>query len=137
MSTGKLTWAELRDFFDSIPFNRHIGVRLTGVHKDGVSLECRLRPELMNGMDVLHGGVTATIADVAAGAALANHLGRLKASTTVEMKISYLRPVLTGKLRARARLLRVGSTLCTGRVDLTDGARQLVATALVTYMILK
>ena len=41
------------------------------------------------------------------------------------------------KAIARARLLRIGAHLCVGRVDVFNAARQLAATALVTYMLLR
>lgn len=136
MSAQKLTVAQLREFLENINFNRLVGLRLVRVHPDGATLACSLRPELMNGAGVLHGGVTATLADVAVGMAITHQLGRPRAATTVEMKVNYLRPVVAGQVTARARLLRIGSTLCCGRVDIRDSHRQLVATALVTYMLL-
>jgi acyl-CoA thioesterase len=86
---------------------------------------------------VLHGGVTATLADAAVGIAITQRVGRTAAATTVEMKLNYLRPVSGRKITARAHLLRMGSTLCIGRVDMFDDANELVSTALVTYMLLK
>ena len=132
-----MTFDKLKQFLEEIPFNALLGLRLVRLNKDGVTIECRLRPKLMNGSGVLHGGVTATLADVAAGMALARHLGRPRAATTVELKVNYLRPVVQGKITARAHLLKVGARLCCGRVDLFDGERRPVAAALVTYMILQ
>lgn len=106
------------------------------LHKDGITIACDLRPELMNGSGVLHGGVTATLADVAVGMALARHLGRPRAAATVEMKINYLRPVAHGKVTARAHLVKVGARLCCGRVEIFDAQKRPVAAALITYMIL-
>jgi len=83
-----MTFQSLKQFLHEIPFNSHVGFKLVRLHKDGVTIECPLRPELMNGAGVLHGGVTATLADVAVGMALARHLGRPRAATTVEMKIN-------------------------------------------------
>jgi uncharacterized protein (TIGR00369 family) len=119
------------------PFNRLVGIRLVRVHRDGVTIDCKLRPELLNVAGVLHGGVTATLADAAVGIAITQRVGRTGAATTVEMKLNYLRPVSGRKITARARLLRMGSTLCIGRVDMFDDAKELVSTALVTYMLLK
>jgi uncharacterized protein (TIGR00369 family) len=119
------------------PFNRLVGIRLVGIHKDGVTIDCKLRPELLNAFGVLHGGVTATLADAAVGIAITQRVGRPGAATTVELKLNYLRPVSGRKIMARARLLRMGSTLCIGRVDMFDDAKELVSTALVTYMLLK
>src|SRR5689334_5499341 len=99
-----MTFQKLKEFLEEIPFNGHVGLRLVRLHKDGVTIECTLHPELMNGSGVLHGGVTATLADVAVGMALARHLGRPRMATTVEMKLNYLRPVAHGKVRARSHL---------------------------------
>jgi uncharacterized protein (TIGR00369 family) len=119
------------------PFNQLVGIRLVRIHRDGVTIDCKLRPELLNVAGVLHGGVTATLADAAVGIAITQRVGRNGAATTVEMKLNYLRPVRGRRVTARARLLRMGSTLCVGRVDMFDDSNELVSTALVTYMLLK
>jgi acyl-CoA thioesterase len=111
-------------------------MRLVRMHSDGVTISCAIRPELLNAASVLHGGVTATLADVAVGMAVVKHLRGSRAITTVEMKVNYLRAVTGRKIVARARLVRVGSTLAIGKVDLHDDQGRLVAIALVTYMIL-
>jgi acyl-CoA thioesterase len=120
----------------NITFNHLLGIIVTERHEDGVTIECPVRPELMNGVGVLHGGVTATVADAAMGIGLMHVLGKGRPITTVEMKINYLLPVAEGKVVARSYVLRVGKTLSTGRVDLFDGEGTPVAVALLTYMLL-
>ena len=132
----KLSIPQMREIIRGMRFNQLVGIRLVRIHKDGVTIDCKLRPELMNAHGMLHGGVTATMADAAVGIAITTRMGR-PAATTVEMKLNYLRPVAGGKITARAYLLRMGSTLCVGRVDLFDDSKELVAAALVTYMLLK
>jgi len=85
---------------------------------------------------VLPGGVSAALADAAVGIALHRHLGDHRPITTIGMKIDYFRPVKEGRIFAHSRLLRVGSTLRIGRVDIADGRSRVIGTALVTYMIL-
>ena len=131
-----LSLQQMREAVRGMRFNQLVGIRLVRIHKDGVTIDCKLRPELMNAHGVLHGGVTATLADAAVGIAITTRLGR-PVATTVEMKLNYMRPVVSGKITARAHLLRMGSTLCIGRVDLFNDAKELVAAALVTYMLLK
>ena len=131
-----LTFKQSAGFLQTIPFNSLVGVRLLRFHKDGVTISCTVRDELRNAAGMLHGGVSATLADVAVGVALTRYLGRPRAATTVELKINYLRPVAEGKVTARSHLLRVGKTLCTARVDIRDATKRLAAAALVTYMIL-
>jgi acyl-CoA thioesterase len=132
----KLSSKQIREFLPKMAFNQLLGMRLVATHKDGVTIEVAVRPDMMNGAGVLHGGVTATMADAAAGISTNRQLGGGCSITTVEMKINYFRPVTKGHVRARAHLMRVGSTLVVSRVDLTDSDKKLIGTALVTYIIL-
>lgn len=119
-----------------MPFNAHLGIRLARLHEDGLTIECTIRPEMMNGAGALHGGVTATLVDAAAGIATMWYVGGTRRVTTVELKVNYFRPVVKGRIRARAHLLRVGKTLSIARVDVSDSTKNLIGTALVTYMLL-
>lgn len=136
MKHPKLTAKQIRDFLPRIPFNTLLGIKLTRTHRDGVTIECALRHELTNSAGVAHGGVAAAIADVAVGMALNRHFGGKRPITTVEMKINYFLPATDGHIFARSRLLRIGSTLCVGSVDLTNTEGKQLGTALVTYMLL-
>ncbi len=117
-------------------FNRLLGIRVTQRHRDGVTIACAVRDELRNLAGVLHGGVTATLADAAVGIAISNRFHGTRAGTTVEMKVNYFLPIENGHVSARSRLIRIGSTLVVGRVDLFDGKKRLAGAALVTYMFL-
>jgi uncharacterized protein (TIGR00369 family) len=119
-----------------IPFNSLLGMRITRLHRDGITIACQVTPRLLNLKGMLHGGVSATLADASTGVALYRHLGGRRAITTVELKISYFRPIAKGRVFARSHLLRVGATLCVARVDITDTHGHALATALVTYMVL-
>jgi uncharacterized protein (TIGR00369 family) len=115
-------------------FNQFLGMRLAEEHEDGVTVELPLRPEFQNGYGMLHGGVTAFLADAALGVALQRKLGQRQAAT-VELKINYLRPPQGDTLRARSRFVKMGRTLCVGQVEIHDAEQRLVAVALMTYMI--
>ena len=117
-------------------FNDLLGVELVRKHRDGVTIRCRLRPELLNGAGSLHGGVTASIADAAVGIGLFHRFNGTRRYTTIEMKVNYFRPVTGEALVARSHLVRVGSTICVGRVELYDEHRRNVGLAIVTYMFL-
>jgi acyl-CoA thioesterase len=130
-----LSSAELFRILDRAPFNKHLGIRLKQVHKDGVTIECPIRAESANLHGTLHGGITATLADVAAGfASLARYGGQ--PLTTVELKLNYLLPVSGKFVRARSRILRAGRSLCVSQVDIITQERKLAAIAIVTYMLL-
>ncbi len=124
------------DFLVRHAFNQHVGLELVRAHKDGVTLQCRVRPEILNSAGALHGGVAATIADAAVGCALAHHFNGTRRFTTVELKVNYFRPITSGRVKARSRLVRIGSKICVGQVDLSDDHRRSVGIAIVTYMLL-
>jgi acyl-CoA thioesterase len=125
----------MQAFMRAIPFNQHLGIEVVAAHEDGMTVSCTMRPEMRNGHGVLHGGVIATLADVAVGVALKPRIAP-KTATTIDLKVNYLKPVTEGKLWARCYLVRVGKTLITGRVDLTDDQGKMVAIAIVSYMVL-
>jgi uncharacterized protein (TIGR00369 family) len=131
-----VTIQNLRAVAESMPFNKLIGLRVSRLHADGVTLECPMRDELRNIAGMMHGGVAATLADAAVGIALARHFGGRRPCTTTDLKINYLRPIAQGKIVARSHLVRIGKKLCVGRVDLTDAQRKPAAVAIVTYMLL-
>jgi uncharacterized protein (TIGR00369 family) len=132
----KLTIQETRNLLRKVPFNALLGMRVEGVYGDGITIACRLREDLRNSAGVAHGGVAAALADAAVGVAIQRHSGGRRRTTTVEMKINYFQPVNDGDIFARSRLLRVGSTLCVGSVELTDDEARLIGTAIVTYIFL-
>ena len=126
---------DMRVFMRAIPFNQWLGIEVTAAHADGMTISCPVRPEMRNGHGVLHGGVIATVADVAVGVALKPRIAP-KTATTIDLKVNYLKPVQSGTLWARCYLVRTGRTLITGRVDLTDDQGNLVAIAVAAYMML-
>jgi len=136
LSPAKLTSRQVREFLAKVPFNMRVGIRLRRVHRDGITLECPLRPELMNITGAVHGGVAATLADAAVGLAIQRHFGARRPIATVELKINYFRPVTAGRIFARSHLLHIGSRLCTGRVELTDARGRPSGAAVVTYIFL-
>ena len=129
-----MTLQETRGLLAKVPFNTLLGMRVRSVHRDGITIECAVREELLNSAGSAHGGVAAALADAAVGIAIQRHVRGKRRITTVEMKINYFRPVSEGRIRARSHLLRVGSSLCVGSVDLTDDRGRAIGTALVTYM---
>jgi uncharacterized protein (TIGR00369 family) len=136
MAHRKLNLSQIRQILRTIPFNNLLGMKLYALHPDGLTIACMVQPRFLNKAGVLHGGVAASLADAAVGIALHRHLGDGRPITTVELNINYFRPARIGRVFARAHLLRVGSTLCVGRVDITDSRANAIGTALVTYMIL-
>ena len=134
MTDPKKNLEVTRVFLTRHQFNHLLGLELVRAHRDGLTIRCKVRDELMNSAGTLHGGVTASVADAAVGSALLYHCGRERRFTTVELKVNYFRPVTEGVLLARSHMLRIGSSIAVGRVDLYDGHRRSVGVAIATYM---
>jgi acyl-CoA thioesterase len=130
------TRKQVQQFVDTLPFNSLVGIRCTGVYRDGVRLECRMRDDLKNALGTMHGGVYATLADAAVGISIVTHFEFKRKCTTVEMKLNFFLPVTDGKLTARGRLLRVGTSLVVGSVELHNSKKQLAGAALATFKLL-
>jgi acyl-CoA thioesterase len=134
LSPIKKTAPKPKPFPAKHAFNDLLGIELVRTHRDGVTIQCRLRPDLMNGAGMLHGGVTASVADAAVGIALYHRFRGTRRFTTVELKVNYFKPVAAGVLVARSHLVRIGSTIVVGRVDMLDEEKRAVGLAVATYM---
>ena len=117
-----------------MPFEDSLKVRVVERHDDGVTCEFAVREEFLNGNGMLHGGVIASIADEAAWFAIDSHAGDAKNTTTTELKVNYLLPIMGDKVTARAFILRAGKRLFVLRVDMSGAGGRLAAVAIVSYI---
>jgi uncharacterized protein (TIGR00369 family) len=90
-----------------------------------------------NPMGTLHGGILCDLADAAMGMAFAATLADGESFTTLELKISYLKPIWKAKLTATARVVKRGRTVGLVEADVTDEAGELVARVSSTCMVLR
>jgi uncharacterized protein (TIGR00369 family) len=119
------------------PIARLIGFTLTEMAPGRGVIEFDAGPQHANPMGTLHGGVLCDIADAAMGMAYASTLGEGERFTTLELKINFLKPVRTGKLRAIGRVVRAGRTVGLLECDIVDEQDALVARASSTCMTLR
>lgn len=82
-----------------------------------------------------HGGLLMTIADSSACFAILTRTGAHTRLTTTDMNIRFLAPCLSS-VTAKAKVIKIGRTLCPVAIDLFDDADKRVAVAQVTYMLL-
>lgn len=131
--------ARVRDSFARQNFMDHIGARLTLVEPGAVDITLDRRPELTQQHGFFHGGVIGTIADNASGYAAFTLAPADASILTVEYKLNLVSPGAGEALVARGRVVKPGRTLVVCRSDvfaLKAGAEKLVATALVTLMLM-
>jgi uncharacterized protein (TIGR00369 family) len=93
-------------------------------------------PQHANPMGTLHGGILCDLADAAMGIAFTTTLGNDETFTTLELKINFLRPFWTGRLRAEAKVVNRGKTVSLVECSVTDERQRLIAKASSTCLIL-
>jgi len=119
------------------PIGKLLGLRLMRNGPRRAMVEFDADERYANPMGTMHGGVLCDIADSAMGAAYLSCLVEGETFTTIELKINFLRPVRTGKLRAEARTVRSGHTIDPVECDIFDQQQHLVARASSTCMTLR
>jgi uncharacterized protein (TIGR00369 family) len=82
----------------------------------------------------VQGGVITQIADAAMGMSLATMQEDRIWNTTIELKINFIRPVISGRIRAVGRVVQVRQSLLFGEADVLDEHGRLVARASSTCM---
>jgi len=125
--------------------HEHIGLtRFTGVEVvdcgPGWAIErLAIRPDLMNEMHVMHGGILGYLADDAMGFSVFTLLKPEQNCVTVEYKINYLAPTVGDWLVARAQVVRAGRTIIVSECELfaqTKGEDKAVAFSVGTFMVI-
>lgn len=95
--------------FDNDPFSQWMGMELVSVGPGACSLRMAVRPEMLNGFGVAHGGITFSLAD-SAFAFACNSRGRHTVS--IHCTIDHLAPVRAGDvLTATATEENLGNTI--------------------------
>ena len=99
-------------------------------------LEIDLAKKHLQPFGNVHGGVFASIIDAAAFWSI--YLGiedQCAGLTTVDLKLNYLAPAASGKLIARGRQIKVGSTLGYAEAEVTDETGRILTHGTSTVII--
>ncbi len=93
--------------------------------------------EHLDPQGTIHGGLTATLLDSCMGLAIMSTLQKGVSSTTLEFKISFLRPITveTGQIRAEGRVLSCGRRVGTAEGRVSDVQGRLLAHGTTTCLI--
>jgi uncharacterized protein (TIGR00369 family) len=91
----------------------------------------------LNPAGTVHGGLSATLLDSCMGLAIQSTLEKGLGQTTLEFKVSLVRPVTpeTGLIRAEGRVLHRGRRVGTAEGRITDGKGRLLAHGTTTCLI--
>lgn len=141
-------------FIYDMPFNRELGLELQRLDSGYAELNFKYQPRLVGNdvQKILHGGVIASVLDVAAGlvcvsAALIRFdkpehpllepelRQRLSKMGTIDLRVDYLRPGRGDQFVVSSTLIRAGNKVSVARVDLHNDHQVHIATATATYLV--
>ncbi|PSL50817.1 uncharacterized protein (TIGR00369 family) [Salsuginibacillus halophilus] len=102
--------------------------------KSQITIPLRVVHENPHG--IAHGGITATLIDMATGDIVHRSLPEGKKAVTADMHVHYLQPGRGETLTATAEMIRTGKTLCTARAEIYDERGVKVAEGTAMYAVL-
>ncbi len=116
------------------PFHAWLGVRLETLDEDSITMRLPWREEFVSDPVVryTHGGILATLIDLAADYAIAARIGR--GVPTIDMRVDFHKAAMPGPLTARARVIKLGGTLATAEAHVFDEAGALIASGRGVYL---
>ena len=118
-------------------FARTLGYDVTEAERGRVVIVHTPTEDHLNPWGTAHGGLAATLLDSCMGLAVQSTLDRGIGSTTLEFKISLVRPVTpdTGPVRAEGTVLSSGRRVGTAEGRLTDREGRLLARGTTTCLV--
>jgi len=116
------------------PCSDTVGMMLTHVDQANrvIRLEFEARPAFANPTGAIQGGFLAAMLDEAMSTCAIIASNVTMNAPTLEMKVSFLRPLFVGKATCEARILKWGKSTCFCEAELFDAEGQLVAKASAT-----
>jgi uncharacterized protein (TIGR00369 family) len=120
----------------AVPYWKTLGLELKEVVPGKAVFEAAVLPGLMQ-HKVLHGGVLASIADSACAVAALSLVFPEQYATTINLQVSYLRPVTQGRFRAEGKCLKAGKSVLFCEAQVFDEKNVLVCTATSQLMAIR
>jgi uncharacterized protein (TIGR00369 family) len=124
----------------SLPLNtiaRTLGYDVSEATNGRVVITAEPDGRLLNPAGTVHGGFSATLLDSCMGLAILTTLEKGMGSTTLEFKISLVRPITpeTGTIKAEGIVLTTGRRVGTAEGRITDSNGRLLAHGTTTCLI--
>jgi uncharacterized protein (TIGR00369 family) len=113
-----------------------LDVEVVEAGPDKVVLTLPVGPSVHQPYGILHGGVSALLAESAASMGGAMNAGPDKGVVGIELNASHLRPVAEGLLTATATPIRAGRTVQVWSIDLHDEQGRQVCAARCTLAVI-
>ncbi|MGN7862811.1 PaaI family thioesterase [Microbacterium sp. 22303] len=121
------------------PISSHIGLEIVSVEEGDVVMTAVPDESHYNPIGSVHGGFFATVLDSACGCAVHSTLPAGVGYTSLEIKVSFLRPITadTGPVTAHGWVTRRGRSAVFAEADIRDSQGRVLATASSTCLVVR
>jgi uncharacterized protein (TIGR00369 family) len=126
---------DLRRRIAASPFHAGFGISVEHATPGDVRLGWEARPDHRNLQGLVHGGVLATLVDIAMGLAVRTVVGPTRRHVTIHLDVHFLRPARPGRLHAGGTVVRVGTHVGFAEGSVTDATGRLLVRASGTYSV--
>ncbi|MBR1152080.1 PaaI family thioesterase [Bradyrhizobium sp. JYMT SZCCT0428] len=134
--TGMEAMCAIRDgILPEPPMARLIDFRLRTAEPGRIVMELEPHESLENTIGLLHGATAAALLDTAMGCAISTMLPGGQGAVTLDLKLTYLRPlsVKSGKISAEGKIIKLGRQTSYTEGFVCDGAGNLAVHATATF----
>lgn len=115
----------------------HLGIEFTAIGEDWIEAQLTVNEKTMQPFGVLHGGISAALAETAANAGSLLTCEENQLAVGMELNISHLKSVKYGKKAiARANPLKIGREVQVWNIDIRDEEGNLCANARLSTKVL-
>ncbi|MFD2184049.1 PaaI family thioesterase [Rhodoplanes azumiensis] len=128
-----LTAADVDAMITQGPFHQWLGLKVTALGEDSIEIRATWREEwkVHPERPYTHGGILATLLDLAADWALVKRTGR--GVPTIDMRVDYHAAAMPGDLIVKGRVLKPGSQFAAAESQVFDLDGKLLASGRATY----
>jgi acyl-CoA thioesterase len=122
---------------DANPFLRLMGIDVDSFGGGKALLSMEVRPDMLNGVGWLQGGLYVALSDEAMALALYTVLREGALIATISESTSYLRGVRTGRIYAEARVVRKGKQVAFTEGCVNDAGGELLSETRASFTIFR
>lgn len=127
------TLDEVKNLFEKSPFVSFIGFEIVTFEEENVVIELKVRNELLNVNDTVHGGIHAVMLDCILGMTIRS-LYRYPV-ITMNLNIHYLASISDGKMVAKAKIIQKGYRTVIAEGEIFNESGDLLAKGTGTFKI--
>ena len=139
---------ELLTLYLDLPFNRFLGLQCSRYTQDQLTLTLAMKPDFIGNRfkQILHGGIISAAIDAAGGlmfllksiekmstCSAEEKTAKLSHSSTIDLRVDYLRPGAGNQFTLHTKILRQGSHITVTHTEFLNEKDDLLATGTGAY----